>query len=233
MIAKYRVTSIKQEADSVKVFRLEPLEGRVMNYKPGQFVFLHFLDEKGESTIKRAYSIASSPDLPYLELAIKMIGGEFTSKLDLVREGEILGVDGPHGHMAYNDESKTAMVCGGCGVAPMMGILRQIAKKQTKGDFILFYSVRNRDQIQYREELEEIRRKNPAVRLVITLTREEPAGWPGEYGRISWEMLKKHSPDPREFNWFMCGPVKMLGELRTSLVQGGVDKKKIKMEGWG
>ncbi len=230
---KYRVASIDVPAPGTKILRLEPLEGAVPSFKPGQWVFLHLLDGKGASVDRRPYSIASAPSAPYLEFCIEMRNGAFTSRLDKVAAGSILGVEGPQGRMAYNGEKKAAFVAGGTGISPILSMLRHIADKGIGGEFVLFYSVRTQDRLLYAKELERLRKKNPCIKIVITLTRETPKEWVGECGRINHEMIAKHAGTPAEFEWWMCGPVEMIKNMRVCLAGMGVDEKGVRMEAWG
>ncbi len=239
-IRRYRVISVEKSVCDVKIFRLEPvvLEPKddktgILSYTPCQFAFIHTIDQEGKSLDKRPYSIASAPSASYLEFAIEMRGGRFTSKLDKIGEGEIVGIEGPFGHIGYKNQPKAAFVAGGTGIAPFMSALRHIAEKKLTEEFVLFYSSRCADRILYGKELDQIRKANPNIRLVITLTRELPEGWEGESGRIDEAMIKRHIKNPTDYDWWLCGPLEMIKTIRTSLERAGTDPKKIRMEGWG
>jgi ferredoxin-NADP reductase len=232
-IARYRITSIDLPVEGTKILRLEPLEGAIPAYKSGQWVFLHLLDSNGASVDKRPYSIASAPSAPYLEFCIEMRNGAFTSRLDKVVVGTVLGMEGPAGRMTYEGQKKAAFIAGGCGIAPIISMLRQIAGEGAGGQFVLFYSVRSKDRLIYGDELKRLKKKNPCIKTVVTLTRETPAKWRGECGRINHEMITKHAGKPNEFAWWMCGPVEMVKNMRECLGGMGVDAKDIQMEAWG
>lgn len=231
-IHRYAISSIDDSVQGTKIFRLEPADGGMGPFVPGQFVFLHILDAQGASQLKRAYSIASSPSAPYLEFAIDMLGGQMTSLLDKMKAGDAIGVEGPVGHMVYKDERRAAFLAGGTGVAPFMSMLRHIAEKKLEGEFVLCYSVRTADRILFREELARLQRENPSIKVVVTLTREDPAGWKGERGRMSCSMLGRHVSDPKSFDWWLCGSKEMMKSMRECIEGMGVDKKRIRLEGW-
>ena len=63
-MARYRIATIDVPVPGTKILRLEPLEGSVPSFLPGQWIFLHLLDERGASIDKRPYSIASAPSTP-------------------------------------------------------------------------------------------------------------------------------------------------------------------------
>ena len=231
-IERYKITRIDLPAPGVRIFRLEPLAGKVPDYLPGQFAFLHILADDGSSVVRRPYSIASCPSSPYLEFAIDMVGGQMTGRLEKAAVGGIIGVECPAGHMPYRGEGRAAFIAGGTGVAPFISTLRHIAEKKIEGEFVLFYSTRKEGQILYRDELRSLASRNPGIRIVITLTREEPAGWAGECGRINAQMLKKHIEHPEGFDWWVCGPPPMVKAVRECLSSLSVDLRRLRMEGW-
>ncbi len=212
---------------------MEPEEGKVFDYAPGQFAYLHILDESGKTVVKRPYSIASSPSAPYLEFCIKMVGGELTGKLERMGKGTVVGVEGPFGHFSYSGQPNAAFIAGGTGIAPFVSILRYIAEKKLEGCFILFYSARTSGSVVYGDELARLEKENPNIKVVITLTREEPLGWKGECGRINEGMIRKYAAKPADFDWWICGPMALTKAMKECLLGKGVDPKRLRMEGWG
>lgn len=233
LIKRYRITSVTSPAPDTKIFRMEPAEGSILIFKPGQFVFLHILDKDGRPIAKRPYSIASSPLSKHLEFCIKIRKGEVTSKLDAMAPGSVIGIEGPFGNFAYDGQQEAGFIAGGVGIAPFMGMLRYIADTGLKGKFVLFYSAKSKDSLLYQEELAKLRKKNPGIKVVITLTRESPAGWDGECGHLDQGMIMKHADAPEKMSWWICGPLEMVSAVRTCLVKSGKDPKDIKAEGWG
>jgi ferredoxin-NADP reductase len=203
-----------------------------LEHKAGVFVMMHLLDESGESIEKRPYSIASAPGAEKLEFCIKMVGGKFTSKLDKLETGDIVGIEGPMGHFTYEGD-KCVFICGGSGIAPIMSMIREISQKKIDGKFYAFISSRRRDTLVYYDELKELEKENPNLKIIFTLTREEPKDWSGKCGRIGDVMLREHVEDPKEYNWYLCGPMKMVLALKKCIVGIGGDEMKVKFEGWG
>lgn len=233
-IAKYRIASAYSPMEHIMIYRLEPVEGAVPQFVPGQAIFLHILDPAGSSIEKRPYSVASAPGRGYIELCIKLVHGRLTGKLEGMGVGSVVGVEGPMGHFTYKGQRKAAFIGGGTGVAPFMSMLRHIAESGTDGKFVLFYSVKDRDSIIYREELESLSKANPGIKVVTTLTKEEsPHDWAGECGRINHDMIAKHIGEPGEFEWWVCGPAEMVKSMRICIAGMGADLKKLHMEAWG
>jgi ferredoxin-NADP reductase len=231
-VRKYKITKIGDLDATTKAFCFEPVEGELPDYKAGQFIFLHLLDDEGNTIVKRPYSIASSPDMPHLELCIKLIGGELTGKLESMEIGSVVGMSNPGGPLTYNNEPNAVFIAGGTGISLVLSMLRHIAHEKLYGEFLLFYSVRKKENILYQDELIDLQKQNPNIKVVITLTREE-GEWGGEKGRLCHEMIGRYIPNAKEFTWWVCGPMGLIKGMKQCLSSLEVDPKKIHMEGWG
>ncbi|MBI5046369.1 FAD-dependent oxidoreductase [Candidatus Micrarchaeota archaeon] len=233
-ISRYKILSIDRSVPEIGVYRIQHEDKITNQFAPGQAVFLHILDENGASIEKKPYSVASAPGVPYIELCIKLVNGKLTGKLEKLGIGAVVGIEGPMGHFVYGGQTRAVFIGGGTGVAPFMSMLRSVASKKLPGEFILFYSVKDRENIIYREELEQIQKNNPNIKVVITLTKEERGeNWNGEYGRINKEMLERHVPKASTFDWWICGPAELVKNMRISITELGADVKKLHMEAWG
>lgn len=229
----YRLENIRQ-IDGVKIFTFFPIDGKNIQFKPGQFVRLYQLDEELQSTgLSRFYSIASAPFEPYLEFCIKITGGVFTSYLDTLKPGDRIGIEGPFGHFQYGGENMALFIAGGVGVAPFLSILRYIARERVPGDFILLYSSKTLDQTPYYQELNALCSTYSNIKVIHTFTQHCPPGWKWEVGRINPEMLKRDVPKLAERRCYLCGPPAMVTLLKEMLLRLGIPENNIKMEVWG
>ncbi len=220
------IKSIERNGD-VKVFRLFPEDGKPIAFLPGQFVNLYRLDEKA---LTRAYSVASPPEWPFIELAIQIIGGKFTSYIDTLNVGDKIGVMGPFGANGYGGETKAIMVAGGIGITPMMGIIRHIAANKIKGDFRLYYFSKQLEGTAYVSELLSYGSAG-MIKADLRFTREE--GLPFSKERIDIEKVISELDNFKEYEYYLCGPVAMVKSFSDAIVAKGVDSKKIKSDGFG
>ncbi len=220
---EYEVKAISS-IGRAKKFVLFPLKEKV-NFKPGQFVKL-----SNKQGLGRPYSICSPPEWQHIEFLINVNVGEFTNYLGKIEVGEILNLSRAAGHMVYNKEEKAVFITGGTGIAPMMSIIRHIALNKFEGEFYLFYSARTLNDMAFYEELLSYSGIG-IINFVPTLTREKLAGFYNE--RISIDMIEKHIKNLEEFTYFMCGKNQFVFSIRDKLIENGVDKSSIKVEGWG
>ena len=102
------------------------------SWLPGQYVDVHV---PGADGIRRSFSIASLPEANEIELMIKRYpGGRFSSLLGNEIDSNShshLRLTGPYGafHLRRSD-APILMIAGGSGMAPILGVLRQLAREQ-------------------------------------------------------------------------------------------------------
>ncbi|MDE1856135.1 MAG: FAD-dependent oxidoreductase [Candidatus Micrarchaeota archaeon] len=239
MITKkpYVISEIIKETPDVNIFRYTAQDGSTLSFDPGMFIMLYYKNPQTGEEIGRAFSIASRPDDKYLEFAISMIHGRFTSKLDYAKVGDLYYVSGPHGQFKYTatENKKVLFVAGGTGVAPFLSMLRMIEEKKYDTDVKLIYSTRHPDEIIRKGELDGYQ-STLNFKYVVTVTRQETdadRAWQGEKGHIDAAMIQKYVSDPTERTCYVCGPLKFTKAIEAALISLGVDKKNIKADVWG
>jgi ferredoxin-NADP reductase len=118
-----------------------------------------------------------------------------------------------------------------------MAMLRHHARaeprRRASAPVRLLYSARTRDQIIYREELEQLGRGGD-VAVTFTLTREAPADWKGYRRRIDRDMLGTVGWPPSEKpHAYVCGPTPLVESVATLLVELGHDPAHVRTERFG
>ena len=230
-----RISEIIDETPSVKVFRVDLPEDINIDFYPGQFFMVSFVDDV-EIKTSRAYSIASSPlNKKYLEIGLDKVG-PFTTKLFAMKEGDLLKFKGPYGKFYFNEYMKNnlVLIAGGTGITPLMGIIRYCYDKKLSNKIKFFYSVRTPHDIIYRDELEKIKKSNKNFDYVITVTRPNAEhNWKGRIERIDMDLLKQNIEDVENSIYFLCGPKGFVHSLIEMLESLGVKKEQIKTDIWG
>jgi ferredoxin-NADP reductase len=91
----------------------------------------------------------------------------------------------------------------------------------------LVYSNRDRDSAAFLDELSELERGNPNLRLVLTMT-DDPM-WEGETRRIGADLLRDHLGDElRSFTYLVAGPPAMVEAMEKTLRDAGVPEEQIR-----
>ena len=228
-----RVVRIFEESPNVSTLRLADFAGGEIPFRhlPGQFVT--FTVRPIDQTIKRSYTIASSPTRrDYLEVTVKREEhGTVSSFLHGVHEGDTLQVTGPSGTFTFIGEGANSivLVSGGVGVTPMMSVLRYLTDRSWSGEVFFIYGCRTDKDVIYREELEYLQRRYPNLRLTIAAD-EASADWPYARGHITAELLAHAVPHIQTRRLHLCGPPGMMTAVKATLAQMGVPAEQIKTE---
>ncbi len=229
-----RVARIFQETPDVKTFRLAgPTEGAFpFTFEPGQFVTVSV--PEGMKTIRRSYSIASSPCCHgWCDITVKHSPGGVVSGYlhERVKEGDLLGVAGPWGRFTFRGQEAASVVfiAGGVGITPLMSSIRYLTDQSWPGRIDLVYACSSSNNIIFREEL-QYRRRHPNLHITMVLSKEDSPDWTGPRGHITKELLKEVVPDLMSRRIHMCGPPAMMAAVQTELAALGVSTQQIHTE---
>jgi ferredoxin-NADP reductase len=223
-----RVSHARRATATTRQIRLD-LSGDSFPYQPGQAVILAL-----GSTERAPYSIASAPlDTEregYLEFLTRIDSG---SRLSDVKRGARVRLQGPFGAFVLPPtvpEQHFLFVAGGTGIAPIRSMIRQAVLSGQPGTRRLLYSARTPDDFAYLPELRKLARTN-GLDLALTATREVPARWRGDRGRITRDRLSSLIATP-ETLCFVCGPASMVDDVPRMLRELGVADDRIRIEEW-
>jgi ferredoxin-NADP reductase len=205
---------------------------------PGQHVDLRLTAPDGYQAVRK-YSIGSAPDdNGQIELTVQMMpDGEVSGYLDNVATvGTQLEVKGPlGGYFIWDsqDSHPIVLIGGGSGVVPLMSILRSHQHVQSMAPLTLLLSSRNIDHVLYRKELLDRPAFSSEVKIIHTLTDQQPPAWTGYRRRIDSEMLRHVVQDIEQSIFYVCGPTAMVEAVANTLVDMGVNPGRVKTERFG
>ncbi|MCW3836206.1 ferric reductase-like transmembrane domain-containing protein [Sphingomonas canadensis] len=184
------------------------------------------------------FSIASAPsELPVLRFVIRELG-DFTRQLSRLKPGSRIRVDGPYGDFSLAGRSARGvlLIAGGAGIAPMLGLLRDLAPDQARLPIRLLYGNRTASQLVAQDELRALEARLPDFRQVIALEQTDAAVGAHHHGRMDPDFLKAHLPPHEEIAGcliFVCGPPVMVEHVVAHLIRLGVPKRVIVYEEFG
>lgn len=227
----FRVVSNRRIADGIWEVAIEPERGPAPPFAAGQFVWLN-LGHSAFSLTEHPFSISSAPQaLPRMEFAIKQ-SGDFTSRIGEVPVGTRAYLDGPHGTftLAGREAGPVLFIAGGVGFAPVMGMLRQLRAERFAHPVRLIYANRVETQILFRDEIEALRGELDFD--VIHVLSEPPAGWNGEVGQLTPDVVGRclHRLGDRPWLVLVCGPPAMMTSVERTLVARGISRARIVSE---
>lgn len=227
----WTVTSVTPAAERTWEVTLKPQRPFPWRYQAGQFAWLN-IGHSPFSLYENPFSIASAPAQgPEIGFVIKELG-DFTDTLGQITPGTRAYVDGPHGHLspAGHPAPGIALIAGGVGIAPMLGILRELAATGDTRPTTLIYGNRHRGQIANREELDALARDHGTQ--VVHVMSEPAPDWTGEAGFVTPDLLKRYVGQPEQRDWLfiLCGPTAMMEAVEEALLGMGVAPRNILSE---
>ncbi len=190
----------------------------------------------GGRNLRRAYSIASPPETPDLELCIKIVpGGPGTTYLNSLNEGSELQAQGPFGDFVLDhDQSLPCMFIGtGTGIAPLRSMI--LSKQWNSTAPVAFLlGVRAEQDIVYPELFSNDRPKALAQHSHVKIALSRPTGpWTGYRGRVTdylRDLQAKAEWNLAQTHYYLCGSGAMIAEVKELLGAQGVAKEQIHME---
>ena len=227
----WRVAAVRPAAERIWEVEIAPEGHGGLSYEAGQFAWLSL----GQGPLGRRenpFSISSAPaEGANLRFLIKELG-DFTSRIGSVPPGARAYVDGPHGNLTLGRRAApgVALIAGGIGAAPLLGILRQMSLAGDPRPRILVYADRTLEQIAHREELAALAREGETE--VVTVLQEPPEGWTGETGLVDGALLGRLFGGAARRDWLyvLCGPAPMLRGVEDGLIGLGVPADRILSE---
>lgn len=228
-------TLIKSElvAEKVKAmtFSVEPW----VKHQAGQYYDLRLTSEDGYQAI-RSYSVASAPKNNELEFGIELLeNGEVSPYLFEMQPGDQLELRGPLGDFGWDEkmDGDLVMIAGGTGMVPEMSMLRHYIEIADKRVVRFLISARSLDKVLYRDELESLAKQNDQLKVLMTLTGEQPKDWSGYSRRVDVQMLEEVLEGVNNPRIYICGPTSFVSGVENLLIEMGYPADRIKIESFG
>jgi ferredoxin-NADP reductase len=194
------------------------LLGREIDFEPGQYFFVTLPDvgHQDERGLRRHITVVTSPnERGVLGLCTRLRDTAFKRSLAELSLGAEVEVEEPKGDFVLPKEIDQPYVF--------------IAEERLPHRVTLVYSNRDQDSAAFLNELSELERDNPNLRLVLTMT-DDPA-WEGETRRIDADLLRDYlDNDLGSFTYLVAGPPAMVEAMEKMLTDAGVHEERIRPE---
>jgi p-cymene monooxygenase electron transfer component len=194
-----------------------------MNYRAGQYVNVRW--NNGEK--HRSYSFATAP-LPGGRTEVSTFvrhvpGGAFT---DLIFTGDPASatyeLNGPHGNFWLRKaEGPLICVAGGSGLAPIISLLEDAAKRRIRRDCILLFGARRARDLYAQEQISAIRDKWTARFEYWPILSEEKTT-EARHGLVTTFIAEAVAKLGDGVHGYMCGPPPMIDAGIGALRDQGV-----------
>lgn len=203
-----------------------------LEYRAGQFISIVIpgAGPKGRD-LRRAYSIASTPEQRPVELCVKVVdGGPGTNYLSGLRPGDRLTGWAPYGDFVYKTgpDKHACFIATGTGVAPFRSmILSEEFQKAPPKSATCLLGVREESELLYVNELEAA----PGLKFIPAVSRPCTGEWKGFCGRVTQYLQTLGDDFPwLDTEYYLCGAGAMIDEVKELLLGKGVTKGSIHQE---
>ncbi|WP_462401370.1 ferredoxin--NADP reductase [Pseudomonas sp. Marseille-QA0332] len=227
-------TLLDVQSLTANLFTLRVTRDPGFRFRAGQFARLGVTKADG-SVAWRAYSMVSAPHDEYLDFfSIVVPGGEFTSELSRLGEGDRLLID----RLAFGYLTLDRFIGGrdlwllatGTGIAPFMSILQDFEAWERFESIKLVYSVREAKELAYLDLIAGLESRDylaehaGKLQFIPVVTREAHPGAlnarittlieSGELERAAGVQLS-----PEHSRIMLCGNPQMIEDTRAALKQ--------------
>jgi ring-1,2-phenylacetyl-CoA epoxidase subunit PaaE len=239
-----RVADVRRETDDTVSIGLDvPADlAEEFRFSPGQFLTFRVPNADGEP-VRRSYSICSGLDDGDLRVAVKRLETGVFGVLanDSLKVDDTLEVLAPLGRFTTSMDSDRAasylMIAAGSGITPVMSLVRTILARQPASRITLLYGNRGPSSIIFREMLHDLKDVYLQRLQVIHVFSREGQATPLLNGRVTGEKLRELGKSMLDLTAydevFICGPEAMTMTVRQTLVELGVEPRRLHLELFG
>jgi ring-1,2-phenylacetyl-CoA epoxidase subunit PaaE len=238
------VAKVNQETpDCVSVELDVPTEYKsdFLNYQPGQH--LTFKKELGGVEVRRNYSLCTSPQEKRLKVAVKKVaGGAFSTYVNHeLQVGDTLDTLPPMGSFYVDIQPSNSRqilaVAAGSGITPVISNIKAVLEAEKESSVTLLYGNKDKKAIIFREELNHLKNKymhRLSVHHVLSREKTDRGGFEGHIDAEKITCWNGKLFDLKAIDQVLiCGPGKMIENVKATLVSSGVSKGKIHTEWFG
>jgi ring-1,2-phenylacetyl-CoA epoxidase subunit PaaE len=190
--------------------------------------------------VRRNYSLCSPATSQKLRVAVKRIeDGVFSDYAHTkLAPGDELEVLPPHGRFFTDlDPSQCkryVAVAAGSGITPILSLISTALEIEPESSFTLLYGNRTSRSIMFLEEIEDLKNRFLERFVVHHVLSRESHGIDLFDGRLDGDRLRRFCTtllDPAGVDeWFLCGPIEMVEDLRSALAGLGVSSRAVHIE---
>ncbi|CAG4914289.1 unnamed protein product [Acidocella sp. C78] len=204
--------------------------GEAADFVPGQYMEVAIPG----TDIRRAYSLANLPNWDgRLEFLIRLVpGGAFSTWLGTVaKPGDALSLRGPLGRFTLDETSPRprCLVGGGCGLAPLLAMLRHLAEFQDMQETHLIFGANREDELFATAEIEALAAQLPGL-TVTTAIWHPQAAWRGFAGTAAEALDRLLASAAGAPDIYVCGPPRLVEAVIATARRHGVPEAQILAE---
>ena len=233
-ITKYQCTVQNYKNLTPTVFEISFKLDQPFQFKAGQFISIVVPGAGPQGRdLRRAYSIASSPEQNPVELCVKLVeDGPGTNYLNRLRAGDVFLGHAPYGDFLYEHKAgkRVCFISTGTGIAPFRSMmLSKDFRDNPPVETTCLLGVREENEILYDQELSSLLINGKNIQWVKAVSRPATSGNFFK-GRVTDWLRSQTDFAWLETDYYLCGGSAMINEVKEILASKGVQKDSIHQE---
>ncbi len=215
----FRASILDKQEFTPRMLRLRLARPEGFTYEAGQFINLSLADGT-----TRSYSLASLPEMDYLEFHVQRVkDGKVSGWLfDRAQVGDELTISEAMGDCTYRGQpdQPLLLLATGSGLAPVWAVLQQALAAGHRGRIALYHGSSESDGLYLRNELTALAQTQPHFSYTAALSKgEAKAGIVS--GRVL-DLVLNSGEDFKGWRAYLAGHPAMVNDARKKLFLAGV-----------
>ncbi|CAI1939899.1 NO-inducible flavohemoprotein [Serratia proteamaculans] len=237
----FRIVKKQPQSEVICSFVLAPVDGgKVIDFKPGQYLAVYIKHDSMENQEIRQYSLTTSPNGEYYRIAVKREDqGKVSNFLhQQAKEGDVIYLAPPHGDffLEAQPETPVALISAGVGQTPMLGMLNTLHDNQHPADVHWLHAAENGSVHAFADEVANIADRMPNLSRHVWYNQPGVNDVEGrDYqsrGLMNLSALRETLSTP-QMHYYFCGPVPFMQHVGKQLLEMGVEADRIHYECFG
>ncbi|WP_422646200.1 NO-inducible flavohemoprotein [Xenorhabdus stockiae] len=240
-LRQFRVSRKQPQSDIITSFEFVPVDGgKVLDYKPGQYLSIYLEDPAFEHREIRQYSLTAAPNETHYQIAIKREShGRVSSYMhDKVQEGDTVLLSAPRGDFFLDIQPDTpvTLISAGVGLTPMMSMLQYLHKQQHPSTVNWFHAAEHGGYHAFSEKVKAIAESMPNINYQVWY--REPRNednYGADYQQTGLMELTsvKDEINVEGMQFYLCGPVAFMQYIAAQLLKMDIHEQHIHYECFG
>lgn len=240
-LRSFRIIKKEMQSEVICSFELAPVDGgRVLDFKPGQYLGIYIEDDQLEYQEIRQYSLTAAPNGKTYRIAVKREAqGTVSNYLhQQLKEGDTLRVAPPRGDffLDISPDTPVALISAGVGQTPMLSMLNTLHSQQHSAPVHWLHAAENGRVHAFANEVSAIADQMPNLSRHVWYREPEAQDNLGEdYHSRGIMDLSSHqwlAADP-DRHYYFCGPLAFMQFAGRQLLAQEVASERIHYECFG
>ncbi|CDG20721.1 Flavohemoprotein [Xenorhabdus poinarii G6] len=237
----FRVSRKQPQSELITSFEFVPVDGgKVMDYKPGQYLGIYIENPAFANREIRQYSLTAAPNGSSYQIAIKREPqGKVSNHMhDHVQEGDIVLLAAPRGDFFLEVQAETpvTLISAGVGLTPMMSMLQSLYNQHHTAPINWFHATEHGGYHAFAGKVNVIAESMPNLYSQVWYREPRETDQKGTHYHHAGLMdlsLVKEAIMVEGMAFYFCGPVAFMQHIASQLLLMGIDEHHLHYECFG